>query len=161
MDARPRPSGALRPKNREIHPNRNLGVQLVVEIGAMLRTLVAFLPDSMMVLVIMVIGLCLMLGLLTPSRAKNWVACVILLLLAAPFIDSALDMLPTWLLFVLLLLGLCIVLRFVAALILGQEGASHMMGVLAADVVRGVFKLGLVLALLPFRMLRSAWRATR
>jgi F0F1-type ATP synthase assembly protein I len=51
-----------------------------------------------------------MLGLPAPSRAKNWVAHAIMLLLAAPFIDSSLDTLPTWLLLVLLLLGLCMVL---------------------------------------------------
>jgi len=86
---------------------------------------------------------------------------VVLLLLAAPFIDSAIDMLPTWLLLALLLLAMWIAIRFLAALVLGQEGASHMIGILAADIVRGVIKLGLFLAFLPFRALRYAWRATR
>jgi hypothetical protein len=45
----------------------------------MLRTLVAFLPDSMMVLVIMIVGLCLIVGVLSRRKALQWLGYVVLL----------------------------------------------------------------------------------
>jgi membrane-bound ClpP family serine protease len=127
----------------------------------MLRTLVAFLPDSMMVFVIVIIGLCLMVGALSPRKAKQWLGYVILLLVAAPFCDIILNMLPTWLWVVLVVIAAWMLFRFVAEAILGREGASHMMGILAADVVRGAFRLLLCLVAAPFRLLRYALRTAR
>ena len=127
----------------------------------MLRTVVAFLPDSMMVLVIMIVGLCLMVGALSPRKAKQWLGYVVLLLVTAPLYDVVFGMLPPWLLLALLVIAAWMLFRFIAEALLGREGVSHMMGILAADVVRGGFRLVLFLATVPFRLLLYAFRAAR
>lgn len=68
-----------------------------------------------------------------------------------PFIDAIVAQLPDWAL-VLLVVGFGLaVLRAVAALFLGQRASDHMVGTLAADVVRLVL-------LLPFRGFRTLLR---
>ena len=86
---------------------------------------------------------------------------LLLVLIAAPFYGVILKMLPGWLVVVLILTVVWRMFRLVSEAMLGQEGASHMMGILAADVVRGAFRGGLVLAALPLRMVRNARRVAR
>ena len=136
-------------------------LSMIQENKKMLRTLVAFLPDSMMVFVIMIVGLCLMVGALSPRKAKQWLGYVVLLLITAPFYDVVLDMMPRWLLLALLVIAAWMLFRFIAEAVLGRAAAAHMMGILAADVVRGTFRLILILAAMPFRLVRYAFRAAR
>jgi hypothetical protein len=51
--------------------------------------------------------------------------------------------------------------RFIAETLLGRESAAHMIGILAADAVRGTFRLVLFVAAVPFRLLRYVFRAAR
>jgi hypothetical protein len=132
---------------------------MIQENKTMLRTVVAFLPDSMMVFVIMIVGLCLLVGALSPRKAKQWLGYIVLLLVTAPLYDVVLGMLPTWLLLALLVIGAWMLFRFIAEALLGREGAAHMIGILAADVVRGAFRLALSLVAVPFRLLRYVFRA--
>jgi hypothetical protein len=115
----------------------------------------------MMVFVIMIVGLCLMVGALSPRKAKQWLGYVVLLLITAPFYDVVLDMMPRWLLLALLVIAAWMLFRFIAEAVLGRAAAAHMMGILAADVVRGTFRLILILAAMPFRLVRYAFRAAR
>jgi hypothetical protein len=125
------------------------------------RTLVAFLPDSMMVLVIMIIGLCLIVGAVSRGKAMQWLGYVILLLVTAPFYDIIINLLPCWLLVVLLVIGAWMLFRFIAETLLGRESAAHMIGILAADAARGVFRLFLFAAATPLRLLLYAFRVGR
>ncbi len=120
----------------------------------MLRTVVAFLPNSMMVLVIIIVGLCLIVGLLSPRKANQWLGYVVLLLVTAPLYDVVLNMMPTWLLLAFSVIAAWMLFRFIAEALLGRAAAAHMTGILAADVVRGT-------AALPFRLLRYAFRGAR
>ncbi len=144
-------------KKGEIHESGRSIVQCFRE-HTMLRTSVILIPDSMKILAIAAVGLCLIVGAISVRKAMRWLGCILLAVIAAPFYGLILKMLPSWLVVVLVGVAVWRTLRLIAVALLGREAASHMMGILAADVVRGVFRGGLLLATLPFRMLRSARR---
>jgi hypothetical protein len=125
------------------------------------RTLVAFLPDSMMVIVIMIIGICLIVGAVSRRKAIQWLRYVVLLAVTAPFYDIIINLLPFWLLVVLLVIGAWMLFRFIAETLLGRESAAYMIGILAAVAARGVFRLFLVAAAMPLRLLLYAFRVGR
>jgi uncharacterized membrane protein HdeD (DUF308 family) len=87
----------------------------------MLRTLVAFLPDSMMGLVLMIVGLCLIIGVLSLRTATRWLGYVVLMLVTAPFYDVIIDMVPTWLLLILLVIAASMLFRFIVRLCWGGK----------------------------------------
>jgi hypothetical protein len=124
----------------------------------MLRTLITLVPDSMKILVIAAVGLCLIVGAISLRKAMRWLGWILLALIAAPFYPVILKILPGWLVVVLIGVAVWRTLRRIAEALLGREAASHMIGILAADVVRGLFRGGLLLAALPFRLLRDARR---
>jgi len=106
----------------------------------------------MMILVIAAAGICLIIGVLSPRKAKAWIGYVVLLLITAPLVDVFMGWLPGGLLIVLTVAAAWMFVRFIAEALLGREGAAHMMGILAADVVRAAFRLVLFLAIAPFRL---------
>ncbi len=126
-----------------------------------MRALISLVPDSMKVLVIVALGLCLIVGVISVRKAMRYLGYLVLVVIAAPFYGVLFKMLPGWLVVAVVLIVTWRALRFVAEALLGREAAAHMMGILAADVVRSVFRGGVALAALPFRMLRNARRAVR
>ncbi|MGC8794146.1 MAG: hypothetical protein ACP5U2_12225 [Bryobacteraceae bacterium] len=125
-----------------------------------MKTLWWLLPDEAMVLVIAAIGLALMLRLIRGRTAMGLLGTVVLLLLLGPFIDALLDLLPGWLLLLMLLLVAMALFRGILELFLGERAAAEAVGSLAADVIRFGFRLCCRLLVLPFRvvgwMLRRA-----
>jgi hypothetical protein len=112
-----------------------------------------FLPDEALVLVIALIGFGLMVGFLRPRSAGQLLGSIVLMLLTAPFIESFVSALPGWL-NLLLLLGIgWVVIRGLSRFVLGARAADHMVGALAADVVRALFRAVLVVLTLPFRFI--------
>jgi hypothetical protein len=124
----------------------------------MLRTLITVVPNSIKILVIAAVCLSLIVGAISLRKAMRWLGCIVLALIAAPFYPVILKILPGWLVVVLIGVAVWRTFRRIAEAVLGREAASHMIGILAADVVRGLFRGGLVLAVLPFRLLRDARR---
>jgi hypothetical protein len=113
-----------------------------------MRTLWLWLPDEALVLVIAAIGLALMVRLISGRAAATLLGTIVLLVLAGPFVEALFEVLPAWV-SLLILLALAIwVLRALAGLLIGQRAADHMVGILAADVVRILFAL----MFLPFRI---------
>jgi hypothetical protein len=105
------------------------------------------LPDEALILLIAAAGLLLILGF--RGLAGSLLAMAVLLPMLAPFVEALMSELPLWVAVgILLVIGLAI-LRAFASLFLGRRAADHMVGILAADVVR-LLVLGL---LWPFRML--------
>jgi uncharacterized membrane protein YccC len=107
------------------------------------------LPDEALVLLIALVGVGLMIGLLRRRAAVRLLGLVILLLVAAPFFELVLDLLPWWLVLglgIVVLLGL---FRDLFELLLGKHAAAEAIGSLAADVIRFGFRL----LFLPFRVL--------
>lgn len=50
----------------------------------MLRTLVTLVPDSMKILVIAAVGLCLIVGAISLRKAMRWLGCILLAVPHAP-----------------------------------------------------------------------------
>ncbi len=112
------------------------------------------LPDGVMPLVIAGIGLALIVGLLSRSAAFSLLGMVVLFALLGPIVEGVAGTLPAWMSLVLLIVIGLVLLRGLAALVIGRRASDHMVGILAADLVRMVF-----LALLfPFRLV---WRTVR
>jgi len=116
------------------------------------------LPDEMLVLVIIGVGLALILGLIRGRAAMGLLGAVVLVLLAGPFIDALLDTLPGWMLFLLLLFVAVALFRRALSLLLGPRAADEAVGSLAADVIRAGFRLLFLLLCLPFRILWWVFR---
>lgn len=124
-----------------------------------MRGLWVLLPDELLPLVVVGVGLALMLGLVRTRAAFGLIAGILLVIILTPFISPALDWLPSWL---LLLLGCWLALylfRSFFALLIGPRATDEMVGEIAADVVRAVFRGAFWLAALPFRI--AAWMLRR
>lgn len=124
-----------------------------------MRSLWFFLPDEAMPFVIVAVGLALIVGLIRPRAAFGVILTLILVLLAAPFVDLLLDALPWWLVLLLAFWVGLYLFRSLFALLIGPRATDEMVGGLAADAVRAVFRAGLWLAALPFRI--AAWMLRR
>lgn len=112
------------------------------------------LPDGALLLVIVGIGLATILGLLRGGAAFSLLGVVLLFALLGPFAEGIAGMLPPWIALALLVVVGLTLLRGAAALFLGRRASDHMVGILAADVVR----VGIVLLFFPFRLLARILR---
>lgn len=112
----------------------------------------ALLPDEFLVLVIAGIGLALMLRIISGRAAAGLLGGLVLMLLAAPFIEAMTAALPAWLLVLLTVAFALSLLRGLSNLLIGTHATNHMVGALAAQVVVGTLRL----VFLPVTLL---WRA--
>jgi uncharacterized membrane protein YkgB len=112
-----------------------------------------FIPDEALVLIIVLIGLGLMVGFLRPRSAGRLLGGIVLMLLLAPFVESIISSFPWWVNLLLLLGFGWAVIRGLSRLVLGARAADHMTGILAADVVRGLFRAAFFALTLPFRLI--------
>jgi ABC-type multidrug transport system fused ATPase/permease subunit len=118
--------------------------------------LAMLLPDELLPLLLVSAGLCLVLGLRALAISLATVA------IAAPFIGviagALLDLLPWYLVLAVLAFAVLSMLRAGSNFLLGRAATDHVVGDLAADVVRFFLKL-------PFRLvggaLRLLWRLAR
>lgn len=109
----------------------------------------SLVPDSALPLVIVLLALGLIVGLIKPRAAFSIIGFFVLSILMAPLFDAIFSMLPWWL---TLLIGVgfaVAIARALIGLLLGRHATDHMVGILAADVVRGLFRA----VLLPLRLL--------
>jgi hypothetical protein len=114
----------------------------------------ALLPDEFMPLAIAGIGLALILGIIGLRKAASLIGGICLLLVTAPFFDALFDGLPTWLFLLTLPVLLVLVIRWLVRMVIGQRAADHLVGTLAADLIRAII-------LLPFRILGLLFRRRR
>ena len=112
-----------------------------------------FLPDEAMPLIIALIGLGLMVGLLRLRSAGQLLGGLVLMLLLTPFIESFVSSLPPWVNLLLLVWIGWAMIQAAIRFILGPMAAGHMVGILAADVVRFGFRAVFFVLALPFRAL--------
>ena len=109
-------------------------------------------PDSALPLVIAIAGLGLITGLIPRGTAFGILGIVIAIALLSPFVGVLVDALPLW---VVVLLAMFLGLSFCRAVLdalIGRRAAAHTVGVLAADVIRLLFRL----LFLPVRLLFRA-----
>ena len=111
----------------------------------------ALLPDEFMPLVIAGIGLAMILGLLRLRKAAALIGGICLMLLTAPLFDALFDALPSWLFVLMIPILIIVVIRWLVRLVIGQRAADHMIGSLAADLVRATIVFPIRLIGLIFR----------
>lgn len=116
----------------------------------MFELLLAFLPDQAYPVLITGIGLALILGIITRSAAFSILGTIILFALLSPFIDALFDMLPLWLLLLIMLWVGFTLFRFVIGGLFGREAAGHFMGRVLYDIF-----------ILPFRVVGYIFRRGR
>lgn len=113
-----------------------------------MNALIAFSPDSALVLVIALIGLFVTIGVVKPRRAGSLLGLLVLGVIAGPFLAVVLDAIPlTWLLLVMAGIGLWATRTFLT-LLLGREGAGHVIGVAFV----GAVKLVVWVLVIPLRL---------
>jgi hypothetical protein len=105
------------------------------------------LPDGVLPLVIVGIGLALMVGLLNRSAAFGLLGMFLLFALLGPIVEGVMGGMPPWVGFFVFAVVILVLLKSIASLVLGRRAADHMVGILAADLVR----LAVRILLLPFR----------
>jgi hypothetical protein len=116
--------------------------------------LLLLLPQEALVLVVVVGAFLVMLRLASFRAVLGSVLVIALLPLLAPLFEALLGLLPMWLSLAILLVSGFWFLQTIATLILGRRAAAHMVGTLAADLVR----FFVVAAFFPIRLL---WRVLR
>jgi hypothetical protein len=130
-----------------------------------MEELLFWLPDSFMVIGIVVIAFGLMFGTISFRRAISLLGLVVLLLVSSPFVDALFDYLwrvtPIWLLVPAILLCFLAILRFLVRLVLGERATDEMVGNLAASVVRGIFRGLFRILTFPIRVLRAGNKVSR
>lgn len=118
--------------------------------------LALLLPEVFLPFIIVAAGLCMILGLRTVAVS------LLTLAVTAPFIGviagAVLEQLPWFLVLGVLVVAVMSILRAASNALIGRAATDHVVGDLAADVVRFFIKL-------PFRVLgwslRALWRIAR
>lgn len=108
-----------------------------------MRNLILFMPPELVIFMIVGAGLAMIAGArrLASTLLGVAVAIIVLPVLLAPLFDA----LPGWLLVMLLVVLVLGLLRGLFEMTLGKHSTDHMVGILAADVVRAAL-------LAPFRL---------
>ena len=115
-----------------------------------MRNLILFMPPELVVFMIIGAGLAMIVGARSLAATLLGIAMAIIFLpvLLAPLFDA----LPGWLLVILLIFFALGMLRALFEMTIGKHSTDHMVGILAADVVRAAL-------LAPFRLIGWALRA--
>jgi hypothetical protein len=98
--------------------------------------------ESIILLMIIIAGLGLMLGFLTPGRAFNLLMLTILGTFLLPFITAFFKDAPQWFTLIIIIVGILILLQFILCLLFGKQTAASAVGNIISNLI-----------LLPFRLL--------
>jgi amino acid transporter len=116
------------------------------------------IPDEALILVIAAIGLGLILGIIRGKTAVSMIGGIVLMLLLEPFVESLFAALPWWLTIAVLVVLVLSLLRGLSGLVLGGRASDHMVGILAADIVRFCFVGFFQILAMPFRLIGWLFR---
>jgi hypothetical protein len=111
-----------------------------------MQALWMMIPEEAYILIIVGAGFALTLGFINISSAISIVVTICLIALLSPFIGSLMDLLPGW---VLILILLCFVMSFVKA-ILGRRVVDGVLSLLIFEMI-----------MLPFRIFSRLFRINR
>jgi hypothetical protein len=114
--------------------------------------LLAFLPQEMIPVMMVFGGLLLVFGL--RGLAMSLFSLCGILIVAPIILEPFLNMLPQWALYLFIGFFFFSVLGILLSMLIGNRAYQHMIGILAADIVRFLF-------LAPFRIIRSMFRMFR
>lgn len=107
----------------------------------MINSILLLLPSETWMLLLLAAGFMMIFGF--RKAALSLVGSVLLLAFFSPFIDALFDLLPTWILVVLMIFFVMSLLRF----ILGERVADHLIAHLIYDII-----------LMPFRFIGWVFR---
>ena len=111
------------------------------------------IPDEALIIVIAGIGIALMLGVIRAKAALPMLGGIVLMVLLGPFVEALFLALPWWAIIAVVLV-LCIsLLRGLSNMLLGERASDHMVGILAADVIRFCFVGFVQILAMPFRLI--------
>ena len=114
-----------------------------------MRLLWLILPDSVIPLLVTGVALLLIVGLIARKKAVAIIGALLVYLIFAPFAGALLAIFPWWVSPLLLVIFVMSVVRAASSLVLGEPASDHMLGILAASLVMGIFRS----LLFPFRLL--------
>lgn len=96
-----------------------------------MRTLLlALLPDDALILAIIAIGIGLIIGVFSRRAAFGYVGMIVLYALLAPFIDALFDILPLWLVLLILTIFLLGIARAGLNMLFGRRATDTFVGLL-------------------------------
>ena len=107
----------------------------------MMSLVMAFLPDSAMILMIVFLAIALMIGIVSRKAAYGIIGTIILFALLSPFVDSLLDFLPLWLLIILMGIFFLSIGHLVLTRIFGKGVANIFLGHLVWAIFSFPFRL--------------------
>jgi hypothetical protein len=108
------------------------------------RSLLFLLPSETWICIIVLAGFLIIIGF--RKAGFSLIGGVVLLALFSPFIEAFVELLPTWLLIIIMIFFAMSLLR----LIFGERAADHVIGRLLYDII-----------LLPFRFIGWFFRSSR
>ena len=117
----------------------------------MLSFIVSMLPDEFLPLIIAGGGLAIILGLVAPRAFLGFLGILLLFIIAEPFIENIMDMLPLWVLLVIFAVFILSILRIIFVFLLGEHGGETFVARLFYDCLRLFFRI-------PFIILRGICR---
>ena len=107
----------------------------------MMSLVLAFLPDSALILVIVFVAIALIIGIVNRKAAFGIIGTIILFALLSPFVGSLLDFLPLWLLIILMGIFFLSIGRLVLTRLFGKGVANIFLGNLVWAIVSFPFRL--------------------
>jgi hypothetical protein len=93
----------------------------------MMNAIAFLLPDSMIVLVIMGVGIAMILGV-NHRKSLGLLGSLLLCLILSPFIEAVFAVLPMWITALVLFVAGMQILRSVLGFVFGSEAAGHIIG---------------------------------
>ncbi|MBI5410297.1 MAG: hypothetical protein HZA14_13120 [Nitrospirae bacterium] len=131
----------------------------------MISFLVSMLPESYLPLVILGGAVAIILGLVSVRAFIGFFGLLLLFIILAPFIESLINTLPTWILLLICIWLVFFVLRTILTFLLGEHGSGTFMGHLFYDLVRlpvilvrGIFRFLIALLSYTTRNIRTGGR---
>ena len=108
-----------------------------------MATMLAFLPDEIMLVIPLALGCLVMLRLLTVGRAMGILIALIAVLSVIPFLVGILDFLPVWALTAAMIFFAFSLISTLSSVLLGKGVSDYFLGSILHDLL-----------LLPFRAVR-------
>ena len=105
--------------------------------------LLAFLPDEFFILIIAGLAFLVMFQIVSIGRALGIIFLLGIIIALTPIISSLMEVLPIWVLILILFCFIFAMIRFVSGALLGKGVSDHVIGSIVHD-----------LFLIPFRIIR-------
>lgn len=93
-----------------------------------MRSLFALIPNQALILAPLVIGICLILGIVNRSKAFSIIGLLILIAMFRPFTSAIYHSLPLWAVILISVIAFLTLFRTISTLLFGEEATGHILG---------------------------------